>query len=131
MLRNEKHIFVTVFQKRSLKIEAENVIRCDICYEKGVSCLHASFIDEEYYTACKYEKDWIMGNYLILVEAAESKFEEPDNQQVGEAVPTPYGFACLLRALPVKLFPRRKAERSDSVQCSSGQYTSQYLLGIE
>jgi hypothetical protein len=72
--------------------------------------------------------------------AAESTFEEPENQQVVEAVPIPDGCACLLRALPLKLFPRRKAERSDSVQCSSGQYTIRYkndigkcmvLLGIE
>jgi hypothetical protein len=82
--------------KRSLKIEAEHVIPCEICYEKGVSCLHASVIDDEYYTAYKYEKDWIMEKYPLLVEAADSTLEEPDNQQVGEAVPTPYGCICLL-----------------------------------
>jgi hypothetical protein len=86
------------------------------------------------------KKDWIMEKFPLLVKAADSTFEEPDNQQVVEAVPTPDGCACLLRALPLKLFPRRKAERTDSVECSSGQYTSQYkydigkcmvLLGIE
>jgi hypothetical protein len=61
-----------------------------------------------------------------LVEAADSTFEEPDNQKVGEAVPTPYGCACLPRALPLKLFPQRKAQRSDYVKCSSVEYTSQY-----
>jgi hypothetical protein len=99
-----------------------------IAMRRGVSCLHASVIYDEYYTACKYEKDWIMEKY------------EPDNQQVGEAVPTPDGCTCLLRALPLKLFPQRKAERNDSVECSSVQYSSQYkndigkcmvLLGIE
>jgi hypothetical protein len=49
--------------KSSLEIEAENVIPCDICYNKGVSCLHASVINDEYYTAFKYEKYWIMENY--------------------------------------------------------------------
>jgi hypothetical protein len=72
------------------------VIPYDICYEKGGSCLHASVIDDEYYTACKYKKDWIMGNYPLLVEAANSMFEEPENQQVGEAVRTPDGCACSL-----------------------------------
>jgi hypothetical protein len=124
--------------KRSLEIEAENVIPCDICHEKGVSCLHASVIDDKY--ACKYEKDWIMEKYSLLVKTADSTFEEPDNQQVGEVVPTPDGCACMLRALPLELFPRRNAERSDSSQCSSGQYINQYknyigkcmvLLGIE
>jgi hypothetical protein len=77
------------------------VIPCDICYEKGVSCLHDSVIDDEYYTACKYEKYWIMEKYPLLVKAADSTFEEPADQQVGEAVTTPYGCACLLRALPL------------------------------
>jgi hypothetical protein len=116
--------------KSSLEIEAEDVIPCDICYEKGVSCLHATVIDRKYYTACKYEKDWIMEKYPLLFEAADSTFKETDNQQVSEAVPTPNGCACLLRALPLKLFPRRKAERSDYVQCSSGEYTSQYNIDI-
>jgi hypothetical protein len=80
--------FCHCFSKRSLKIEAENVIPCDICYEKGVSCLHDSVIDDEYYTACKYEKYLIMENSPFLVEAADSTFEEPGNPQVGEAVPT-------------------------------------------
>jgi hypothetical protein len=70
------------------------VIPCDICYQKGVSCLHASVIDDEYHTACKYEKDWIMENYLILVKSADSTLKDPDNQQVGEAVPTQY--VCIL-----------------------------------
>jgi hypothetical protein len=69
--------------KRSLEIEAENMIPCDMCYEKGGSCLHASVIDDEYYTACKYEKEWIMEKYPLLVEAADSMFKEPDNKQVG------------------------------------------------
>jgi hypothetical protein len=81
-----------------------------------------------------------MENYPILVEAADSTFEEPANEQVGDAVPAPDGCACLLQVLPLKLFPQRKAERSDYVQCYSVQYTSQYkndigkcmvLLGIE
>jgi hypothetical protein len=101
-----------------------------MCYEKGGSCLHASVIDDEYCTACKYEKYWIIGNYPLSVEAADYTFEEPKNQQLGEAVPTPDGCACLLRALSLKLLPRRKAERSDYVQCSSVQYTSQYKDGI-
>jgi hypothetical protein len=41
------------------------------------------------------KKDWIMEKYPLLVEAADSTLEEPGNQQVGEAVPTPYGCACL------------------------------------
>jgi hypothetical protein len=44
----------------------------------------------------KMKKYWIMGKYLLLVEAGDSTFEEPDNQQVGEEVPKPDGCACLL-----------------------------------
>jgi ssDNA-binding Zn-finger/Zn-ribbon topoisomerase 1 len=85
--------FCHCFSKRSLEIEAENVITCDICYKKGVSYLHASFIGDEYYPACKYEKNWIMENYPLLVEAVDSRLKEPYNQPVGEAVLTPDGCA--------------------------------------
>jgi hypothetical protein len=81
-----------------------------------------------------------MENYPLLVKAADSVFKEPDNQPLGESVPTPYGCACLLPVLPLKLFPQRKSELSDYMQRSSCEYTSQYkdciikcmlLLGIE
>jgi hypothetical protein len=82
--------------KRSLKIEAENVIPCDIRFKKGVYCRRDSVVDDEYYTYCEYEKVWILENYPLLVESADSRLKDPDNQPVGEAVLTPDGCACLL-----------------------------------
>jgi hypothetical protein len=106
-MRNEKNVFHCC-SKRSVEIEAENVIPCDICYEKGVSCLHAKVIDDKYYTACKYEKDWIMEKYPLLVEAAYSTFEEPDNQQVGEAVPDTRWVCMFAESAAPQVIPMKK-----------------------
>jgi hypothetical protein len=76
-------------------------------------------IDDEYYTSCKYEKDWILENYPLLVEDADSRLKEPDNQPVDEAVLTPYGCAFLLRALPMKLFPQTCSAIPANLQTST------------
>jgi hypothetical protein len=62
-----KNTFLSLLFEKVTRNRGKNVIPCEVCYDKGVSCLHASVIDDEYYTACKYEKDWIMEKYPLLV----------------------------------------------------------------